>query len=206
MPRVRPSTSKDTTFSTASYITFGPNTTAPHAAKVTAVQNQSGPGPSGPKMRARSAEPEIRAHAGRKIPRKPIAIRAQMIPIQKRPKPVWGASPVAMAQRPISRFTQTWRKTPSAAAHSMTAPNLAVIHGQTTISPAPIERPTSTAPGPLICQKERVRFGRSAVPIAGIRAGMNCPGGDHTRTLLPDTLPDSRLPRSGASPRDNPQS
>ncbi len=88
MPRVSASTRKETTFSTPSYITFGPNTIAPQAAKVIAVHTQSGPGPSGPKTNARSAEPEIRAHAGRKIPSTPIAMRNQMTPIQKRPKPV----------------------------------------------------------------------------------------------------------------------
>ena len=85
-----------------------------------------------------------------------------MKPIQTRAKPVYGASPVTMVQRPISQLSQSCRKTPSAAAQTMLAPNLAVIHGHSTISPAPMDSPTSTAPGPANCQKDCVRRGRSA--------------------------------------------
>jgi hypothetical protein len=85
-----------------------------------------------------------------------------MKPRHSRAYPKKGLSPVATAQRPISMLTQYWRKTPSAAAHAMTAPNFAVIQGQMTSSPAPMARPTMTAPGPVIFQKGFWTEGRSA--------------------------------------------
>ena len=59
-------------------------------------------------------------------------------------------------------LTHSCRNTPRAAAHTMAAPNLAVIQGQMTSSPAPMARPTMTAPGPVIFQKGFVTGGKSA--------------------------------------------
>ena len=57
--------------STALYICFGPNRIRAIRPNVTAVQNHSGPGPSGPKKSALSAAPDIRAQPGRNSPTKP---------------------------------------------------------------------------------------------------------------------------------------
>ena len=57
--------------STALYICFGPNRMSAMKPNVTAVQNHSGPGPSGPKISALSAAPDILAQPGRNRPTNP---------------------------------------------------------------------------------------------------------------------------------------
>ena len=95
-----------------------------------------------------------------------------MTPIDIRAYDVYGCSPVTTAQRPISMLIQSCRKTPSAAAQIITAPNLAVTQGHTASSPAPIARPIMIAPGPASCQKDSLRAGRFSSRSGGMGTGM----------------------------------
>ena len=147
---------------------FGPNTMASAMANTTAVQNQSGPQPSSPRIRILIAVPVARPQPGRNAPTNSSKRKKYTQSFDSRAKPVSGLSPVATAQRPISMLIQSCMKTPSAAAHIISVPNLAVIHGHRISSPEPIAMPIITAPGPVIFQKLVVRSGMSACLSGGI--------------------------------------
>ena len=141
---------------------FGPNTMASARAKTSAVHAQSGPGPSVPKNRILMEVPAASPQPGRNAPTNSRVRKKNTQKRDIRANPVKALSPVATAQRPISMLIQSCRKTPRAAAHIISAPNFAVIHGQRMSSPEPTAIPTMTAPGPVIFQNPASRSGMSA--------------------------------------------
>ena len=108
------------------------------------------------------AFPAASPQPGRKVPTKSRVRKKNTQNLDMRANPVNALSPVETAHRPISMLIQSCRNTPSAAAHIISAPNLAVIHGHRMSSPEPTAMPTMTAPGPVIFQKPASRSGMSA--------------------------------------------